>query len=447
LAKDRTRPPGASSFREGERKPVTIDLPAEEVGRRPGEEISPGAPEPFSDATIDSAAATEGLSLSPDAAAVARDEPPPELGADESASIPSTAPAFADTTVPPEEATQRKNPSFAAMVGAALVGGVVVGLLILLLSLAGFFRPEAQNVPDLSPEIASLRSEIAELREAASAPPEEGDSLAPLREQLAALEEAVGTLRSEAPAGAPDAALADVQARLAQLENLASGDQPAVDLSGVEQALAELRQQVTEVASAVETLPTSEEVSAIRSDLDAATRKIETAVALAPAVAADALATAVDAGQPFTGEVAALRNLGADATVLDALDAHAVNGVATLPELQSEFEAAIAQVNLDPAPDPDAGALARLLDSAQGLVEVRPAQPTEGDEPPAIVARMRAALAAGDLDAALTEWGKLPEEIRSATSGWAEAARARIETDQLVARLRAEALSRLRSEG
>ncbi len=46
----------------------------------------------------------------------------------------------------------------------------------------------------------------------------------------------------------------------------------------------------------------------------------------------------------------------------------------------------------------------RLMQSARGLVDVRPAHPTEGADPAAVVTRIRGALDAGDLKTALSEW-------------------------------------------
>jgi hypothetical protein len=107
----------------------------------------------------------------------------------------------------------------------------------------------------------------------------------------------------------------------------------------------------------------------------------------------------------------------------------------------------VAAVDLSQPAAEGTGALDRLIESARGLVEVRPARPIAGADPGAVVTRIRGALFAGDLKAALAEWATLPEDIRTATSTWAEIAEARVAADDLVAQLRAEALSRLDSEG
>jgi hypothetical protein len=74
---------------------------------------------------------------------------------------------------------------------------------------------------------------------------------------------------------------------------------------------------------------------------------------------------------------------------------------------------------------------------------VRPAHPTEGADPAAIVARIRAALDAGDLKTALAEREALPDNAKAATAPWAADAQARNDADALVATLRAESLARL----
>ena len=97
-----------------------------------------------------------------------------------------------------------------------------------------------------------------------------------------------------------------------------------------------------------------------------------------------------------------------------------------------------------PIPD-NAGTVDRLLESARGLVAVRPARPTEGADPDAIVSRIRGALAAGDLEAALAEWKTLPDSIKSPTAEWARLAETRQKANNLVAKVRSAALSGLES--
>ena len=218
--------------------------------------------------------------------------------------------------------------------------------------------------------------------------------------------------------------------------------QPA-DAASVEEALAPLREQVGALATRFDAAPTAERIATLEQSLDEVSRQVGAAASLAPAIAADALDAALESGRPFSTELAALKNLGADPAAVEALSSRAGEGLPTMAQLRSGFEAAIASVELtDPIPEAT-GTIDRLWQSARGLVEVRPTRPTEGADPSAVAARIRGALAAGDLKAALAEREALPEPIKAATADWASAADARIKADELVAAIRAEALGKL----
>ena len=357
--------------------------------------------------------------------------------------------------------------SVSPLVAASLAGGIVVALAILLLALAGvppFSGREEQ--PDFSGDIATLRSELEAMRQN---PADSG--LAPLQAQIAALEQAIGDLRAAGSSEAPDQALREIQTRLAGLEQMATevastDGSPANDArlselaaeiealknggaqsSATEESIASLRQEMEQLGARLEAAPDEARVAAVEADLSEARRQVETAAALGPAVAADALAAAVESGRPFNAELDALVVLGADEATLAALRPYSDSGLATLAALQTGFENVIASQSLA-APIPEGtGTMDRLLQSARGLVEVRPAQPTEGVDPAAIVTRIRAALAAGDVATALSEWRTLPDPIKTQTADWADAAEARAAADDLVARLRADALARLTRAG
>jgi hypothetical protein len=70
--------------------------------------------------------------------------------------------------------------------------------------------------------------------------------------------------------------------------------------------------------------------------------------------------------------------------------------------------------------------------SARGLVSIRPAGPVAGDDPPAIVSRMQAAVDKGDLATALDERDGLPDAGKEASASWAAAAADRIKIDSLI---------------
>ncbi len=418
--------------------------------------------------------------------------------------------AHPDPIPPAETIRQRRGTSFPALLAAAILGGLIgVGALTALdrMGYLESFRGEDAGAAAVEAELANLRSEVEALRQ--SAGEQVGVDVAPLQQQVAGLEQAIAELRSQPAAGGDPALLGEVQNRLAALEQAASAagstessqalearlgelasevealrssggtgaTEPAlagiatrideiagrlgslegqgpVDVTGLESSIAEIREQLAQLAERVEAAPTEERVAALETALNDTTEQlsttaaqVETVAALGPAVAANALGAALEAGAPFTSELQALRGLGLDETALAGLAPSAETGLPTLNELRSAFENAVATIDLrTPIPE-GTGTLERLVQSARGLVEVRPAHPAEGSAPGAVVARMRGALSSGDLKTALAEWNSLPEDAKAKTADWARAAEARLAADELVARLRSEALSHLGREG
>lgn len=482
MAKDTMSQSERSSGQGGRRKPVTIDAPAGEAVRKPSPaEAPPASVTPEERAAIPSSDSHVEEKTETTAGANAKGEPPPARPDKAEPIIPS---AFAGARAPernahrhqpqPAAAPARRSALFLPLLLAGLAGGAVAALLFLVLVRGGLLAPPGEEgAPDLTNDLAALRSEVAELRQAGDGndlaalraevadlrQAGDGSELAALREQVAGLEQGVEQLRGSAPAPTDQAALAGIEARLTELEAKASestavSSVSSADLSelkqsiaGVEQSVAGLREEMGQLSARLDNAPTTERLDEIEARLGRLNESASRAAALGPAVAADALAAALEAGRPFERELAALRSLGLDEETIQGLAPHAGSGLPTSAALRASFEAAIGAIDLsDPAP-PGSSVMDRLIQSAQGLVAVRPAQPTEGTEPTAVVTRIRGALQAGDLATALAEREALPESARAATADWAQAAEARREAEALVARLRGEALSQLESQG
>ena len=466
LVKDTTRRHPRPSGPQGPKKPVTIDLPAEDVSHSaeaPAEK--PAATSAPSDAPPTASAgarpAEQGRTDSAKPAGGTDGKRPPEP------IIPSAFAAAAGPGAPSGSApAAAPRTPFAAIAAAALAGGAVAALIVAVLAGSGLL---GSRDADLAARVAALEIDFAGLEQAPAA-----DTLvAPLEERLAGLEQAVGDLGAAPPEDSPDgAAIEDLQNRLAALEARSDGIAPeqadpglagriaalaedvealqaagSGDLTEVQRSLASLAEETRALSDRLDSAPTAERIAALEAEIDAASARAAVAAALGPAVVADALAAAVESGRPFETELAALSRLNVDDAAIDGLEPHAASGLPTLLALRSEFEAAIAPVELAAPVAEGAGAMNRLLQSARGLVEVRPARPVEGADPTAIVARIRGALEVGDVGAALAEWQALPADARAATADWAEAAEARHAADELVARLRVAALALLETEG
>lgn len=338
--------------------------------------------------------------------------PAPEDAAQEPAALPPTA-------EPPAPPAPAPPPTGARSFLALVLGGAVAAA-------CGFalarLMPDSASAPPDGALVATVQQQAQEL--------------AALREQLAALSENPGVdpaiedrVAALESAAAPD--LTMIEGRLdavqSQLAALGGNTEPAAILA----ELAALRTRVDELGAGG-TVPADVTAAAAAAESrlqDAESRAAalaqqvtEAAAAARRAAAMDRIAAALDSGAPFA---AALRDLG-DA-VPAALADHAAGGVPTLPELQDSFAPA-ARESLESALRANMGEswTARLSNFLRSQTGLRSLAPREGDDPDAILSRAEAALAAGDLQAALRELDALPEPGKPALQDWIAAANQRI---------------------
>lgn len=343
-------------------------------------------------------------------------------------------------------------------------------------------RPAAAVAWPDAAAVAELRSRIAglEQRPASAAP---GQPTGAVEARLSELAAQVEGLTNSAAGGNAAPALAEVGSRidevsgrlgalearpaldvaglqasiedlLRQAEALASGqaalpgiERRVADMASAQSALPGIEARLEELTARVEAGPKEERIAALETNLNATSRQFEAVASLGPAVTASSLSSALDAGEPFSAELEALRGLGLDDAALAGLAPHAEGGLPTLAELQSSFQAAVADIDITTPIPAGTRTVDRFLQSARSLVEVRPANPTAGGDPGAVLARMRGAVDAGDLRLALAEWNALPEAARARLAEWASGAQARLAAEELAARLRSEALARLKPQG
>ncbi len=163
----------------------------------------------------------------------------------------------------------------------------------------------------------------------------------------------------------------------------------------------------------------------------------------AEAILAISLNERLDAGAPFAGELAALARLGADGGKLAALSPFADAGAPTLAALAAAFAKVAPAVVAAATPPSGGGVMDRLLDHLRKLVRVRKVGEVAGEDVEALAPRISAALARGDLSAALDAYGRLPDAARQASEDWAKAAEARRAAGAAAQGLRADAVGRL----
>ena len=242
---------------------------------------------------------------------------------------------------------------------------------------------------------AALASRVAAAEAQAKAL---GDSLAALTRRVDELAAAAQSGLAEAKAAAAAADAAKDAAKNA----LQSSTQTGVQRKDIEA----LESRVAALQNAMKSL-----------DADLAQR-----TSSSNAIAAEALRAAVERGAPFEAELTAVKALGADPKATARLEPFAAQGLTSTAELGRELTALTPALSRAMAPEPTNNSiLAKLESHAQKLVRITPvgtsATPV-GDDPAALIARLNADAARGDIDAALVEIAKLPDGARALAETW-----------------------------
>jgi len=264
-----------------------------------------------------------------------------------------------------------------------------------------------------------------------------------LRDRLSALETAPQTAVSE---------LRDeTNALTGQMQSLAGHN---TELAGQIQALAgKADTHETRLASLATQLEASDPAATL-AELGStaaaaatdASRALNAAMGVAPAVAALSLVDALETGRPFTAELAAVGTLVPDIQVSEALSARADTGLPAISRIVDGFTALMPDILAGrQAEEEPTGPVARLVKGMRAIVEVRPAGPVEGDGVFAIVSRIADNLAAGDLATALAEWDQLDDDAKMLSQAWRDEAVSLRDANLLADQLRRNAMARLGS--
>ncbi len=447
--KDQSGSPGRGG---GQRKrpvePRPIELEATEVredrpadaapAEEPAEDGSPASPQDQpSESSASPPAGADALAQAEQGAAEEAAH-----GAGEDLSPGGADDGSSDQEPPKAAAPKRGLAPVAGLFAAAIGGGIVVVLAVLALAMAGIWPPAGDT--GLRTALEETQSRVASLEEAgpdvpAAADPEAVDQLAERVDALAArfdngatapglsdLEERIATVEAQARAAVPaedfEAALSEVGTRVddlaGALSGLAEGAAPDPQLtqrlSELETAFAEDRGGRQELTARIDSLEGRLAEATAAADRQLA--RVATA-----AVALGGLVRAVEAGRPYEAELAALRPLIDDPQAIDALSTHAEVGLPTTAGLAERFAERTTAILGAGEDDAEPGFVGRITEVAGSLVRVRPAGPMEGDHRAAVVSRIEAALAEGDVDAAYQEWQGLDQQARAAAADFGEA--------------------------
>lgn len=441
-------------------EPVATEATKE--AEQPGEAVAGETAEGMEAGGADSAAqaAVEEAQVEEDGAAV---DKPEETRADETA---ETAKQPGGFDRPDAEPAPRRSGG-----AGALAGGVIGAAVTLAVAGGAWYAgvlPQSGKtgaaVEQQASEIASLRSQIEAIKAEAgkaAVPADQPDlsgDLETLRGQIADLTKSLKTVTDEvavlgsASGGQDNGQAAALAQRLTGIEEQVSALSGKVsDAAGsfdeqaaaalVEQKTAPLAESVQQAQAAANSAQSAvsglaEKVTGLETNVKSLSDKLAQdsgQADVARAIAATALKSAIDRGQPFMTELETFTSVNGGGDAVDALRTMAASGVPTRATLADEADdAAYAMIEATQALPENAGFLDRLSASARSLVKSRPVGTPEGDRPADIAARMVSAVQSGDYGKALAEYDTLPDAAKAAGKTFAAKLKARMEADRLV---------------
>jgi hypothetical protein len=333
---------------------------------------------------------------------------------------------------------------------AGVIGGVAAFLLVIILQAIGLLPAPGRSAATQALQQSTATSDtLAAIDRRVTAMEAMTEGLSGMRGDIRTLETHLGAVESAQKTLAPRSDVAGVADKVAALTTRvdnAPAPAPAADVAALGERVDRLEAAIATgggaSADAVGALTDLKgQVAALGKRVDAAESKAASTPAIAGGDAAaamrgmalEALRRASEGTGAFRVAVDGIAALGAPADKVEELRAYAAGGTPGVAELMAGFpavaDAIIASTTVD---DPGLAWWQRLLRGLGSLVSVRPAGPVAGSDPPAVVSRMTAAVAKGDLAAALAERRALPPGGLEASQAWAEAATRRVTLDRTV---------------
>lgn len=161
-------------------------------------------------------------------------------------------------------------------------------------------------------------------------------------------------------------------------------------------------------------------------------------------IASEALRAAAESGAPYQNELNAVRSLGVDENATTPLEAFAASGVPSAASLARELAALVPA--LQDASEPRAGEATfvdRLKNNAQKLVRITPLNAPAGNDPQAVVDRIRLDATHADIAAARADLNALPDAAKPLAELWSKKAAARDAALAASRKIAADALAAL----
>jgi hypothetical protein len=408
MADSTGKDPKASETTSGAVKPPVLDLKA-----RPSVATTPSGADTSKPATPASSPVT------PAASAATPGAKPGEKPADKPASKADTKPTPASSpSAAREKSSAAATPVFGAMVGAAVVGGLLGLGGAYGLAVAGLWPVAPSAAPVADSRLAEFGRAIPELETVTQTTQSE---LARASERLTALEQA-----SSQPVVAADTADAstlatDLASLSARVDGLASATPAAGSDAGAIEALR------TDLAGLTTRL---DEVAARVGSSEAGLRALEGTVSATSATLAEqpsdigavlqlplilsGLETAFASGRPYETELAALRAGLPQTNVPTAIANNAATGLPRPDSIARRLDSVLPAMLAGRPVDPNAGWQTGALDWFAGVIALQPSGEIEGDSPDAILSRLVGAVARRDFTVAKGLLESLPAPMQAA---------------------------------
>lgn len=306
-----------------------------------------------------------------------------------------------------------------------------------------------ESVPPGTTDLSPLEARIAALENAPAPVSGENFDAAPLQARIDALENDLDGVESTASSALEAAQQASTSAidpsilqnlseRLAALESASdeaatpamvdnSPQIPALEarIAALEAALSEARIVADAAQSAADSAQSTADDAARTAATSSQSNSEADRQLAARALALTALRDIAASGTSFEAERAALARLWRGQPDLAALAGYSRAGVPDLNTLADDFPAAAIR---------EAGGTGRIF---FGLIEVRDVSgESDSDNPLALTALAETRLGERDLEAAVSLSEQLEDDALEAAQDWLIAARARLEVDAAIARLR-----------
>jgi hypothetical protein len=350
---------------------------------------------------------------------------------------------------------------------AAVAGALGAAAVLLVVLLIWLIVPRGgEAVAALTPRLAAIETQLRDLAARPAPVSVDPQALDALSARLAKLESALNAPRPPAtdPAlagrvGALEGALKPLSDSIGALARRADetdaafrnvrgrADATAAALSELQNAARATSADHGEIANLSNRIAALEKTDRAVADhlaKSAATAGSDRPVRLA--VAAAALRSALERGDPFAAELAAVRPLTNDVNALSAIEPFAASGVSSAAALGRELLVLLPVMQRAAGLAPrEGGILDRLQANAERLVRIRPIEEIPGEDATAILSRIEVKAGHADIAGALAELAKLPPAVRAPALAWIAKAEARAKALEASRRLAADAIAALKT--